>query len=177
MLFRPHEPKNLGPFKLQGLIPKRRQDVACNIAKTVEKELLSKDEISAVLQNAIDWEEKIDKRIDYIVEEKLHIEVWQKLPLWDSFVEKVALPLKAVLRRELAKVVQSFQAELIMKFHDNLDLHKLVYDRIDRFDLQQLENVVLKIASRELRHIELIGAILGFIIGVIQVVVTLVFFS
>ncbi len=175
MLFRPHEAVKIGPLKIQGLIPKRRRDVANNIAKTVEKQLLSKDDISEVLYNAVNWEEKIDQKIDYIVEEKLHIEIWEKLPLWNKFVDKIALPLKAGLRREISQFIRGYQAELIKKFNNNLDLHKLVYERIDRFDLQQLEDVVLRIASRELRHIELIGALLGFVIGLVQVAIMLVF--
>lgn len=175
MLFRPHEPVNFGLFKVQGLIPKRRKDVAGNIAKTVEKELLSVDDITGVLQRNIDWQENIDKKIDHIVEEKLRIEMWQKLPFWDSFRDKIALPLKAFLSKEIAKIIKNFQNELVVRFRKNLDLHKLVYDRIDRFDLQQLEDVVLKIASRELRHIELLGGLLGFIIGLIQVLIMMAF--
>ncbi len=174
MLFRPHEPVKFGFFTLQGLLPKRRREVASNIARTVEKELLSKDDISRVLQQKVDWEERVDKKIDLLVEEKLHLEIWQKLPLWNHFADKVALPLKGLLRREAAKILQNFQTELVTRFRQNLDLHKLVYDRIDQFDIQQLEDVVLRVASRELRHIELIGALLGFIIGVLQVVIMLV---
>ena len=175
MLFRPHQPARFGPFRFQGLIPRRRREVAGNIARTVEEELLCVDDLSAVLERSIDWEEKIEEKIDRIVEEKLHIELWQKLPLWDRFAEKVALPLKKLLRRELARLILGLQAELIANFRRNLDLHKLVYERIDRFDLRQLEDVVLKVASQELRHIELLGAVLGFVIGAVQVAVMLFF--
>ena len=38
MLFRPRKPVNIGPYKLQGLIPSRRNVLSGTIAKTISDE-------------------------------------------------------------------------------------------------------------------------------------------
>jgi len=48
-------------------------------------------------------------------------------------------------------------------------LANLVEEKINSFDLFQLEELVLKVAKDELRYIEVFGALIGLIIGIIQV--------
>ena len=48
MLFRPRKPVNLGPYKLQGLIPSRRNVLSGTIAKTISDELLSSEDIQPI---------------------------------------------------------------------------------------------------------------------------------
>ncbi|MEF9933141.1 MAG: DUF445 family protein, partial [Cetobacterium sp.] len=45
MLFRPYKEINLGLFKIQGLIPKRRHEIGITIAETVQNELISMEDI------------------------------------------------------------------------------------------------------------------------------------
>ena len=44
-LFRPIRPVKVGPFSIQGLIPKRRFDVAQSIGSMVASELLIQDDL------------------------------------------------------------------------------------------------------------------------------------
>jgi uncharacterized membrane protein YheB (UPF0754 family) len=44
----------------------------------------------------------------------------------------------------------------------------MVEDKINSLDIAELEGMILDIASRELKHIELLGGVLGFLIGIIQ---------
>ncbi|HHT62958.1 MAG TPA: DUF445 family protein, partial [Clostridia bacterium] len=41
-------------------------------------------------------------------------------------------------------------------------------EKLNSYDLHELERVILLIASRELKHIEILGAVLGFAIGLVQ---------
>jgi uncharacterized membrane protein YheB (UPF0754 family) len=45
----------------------------------------------------------------------------------------------------------------------------LIEAKLNQFPLEDLERVVFKVAAREIRHIEVTGAVLGFLIGVLQV--------
>lgn len=49
-----------------------------------------------------------------------------------------------------------------------VDIEKMVEDKINSLDIAELEGMILDIASRELKHIELLGGVLGFLIGIIQ---------
>lgn len=49
MLFHPYEPRGLGPFKLQGAIPKNKARLAKSIAKTVGQRLLTEADLARQL--------------------------------------------------------------------------------------------------------------------------------
>ena len=51
----------------------------------------------------------------------------------------------------------------------SLDLRAMVERRILDFDLKTLESIVLQVARTELRWIEVLGAVLGFVVGLVQV--------
>ncbi|MEF9933140.1 MAG: DUF445 family protein, partial [Cetobacterium sp.] len=42
------------------------------------------------------------------------------------------------------------------------------------FSLEQLEEITFKLAKKELKHIEIVGAILGGLIGVVQFAITFI---
>ena len=74
LLFRPYKEINFVFFKLQGLIPKRRHEIAVNIADVIEKELISLEEIGEKLDvSSMDYEE-LDEFLDKLVNEKIKAE-------------------------------------------------------------------------------------------------------
>ena len=81
LLFRPYKEVNLLFFKIQGLIPKRRDEIAVNISEVVEKELISLDDIAEKFQNSEFNEEMIDDLLDKIIGEKLQRSILEKNPL------------------------------------------------------------------------------------------------
>ena len=81
LLFRPYKEVNLLFFKIQGLIPKRRDEIAENISEVVEKELISLDDIAEKFQNSEFNEEMIDELLDKIIGEKLQRSILEKNPL------------------------------------------------------------------------------------------------
>ena len=63
MLFRPYKEINLGLFKLQGLLPKRKHEIGENIAEVIQTELVSLQEILKSLDGS-KLEEKMSEIID-----------------------------------------------------------------------------------------------------------------
>ena len=51
----------------------------------------------------------------------------------------------------------------------------MIIERLENYDTMKLEEITLKLVSKELRYIELTGAVLGFMIGALQVVYAVVF--
>ncbi len=49
LLFRPYEPRGIGPFKIQGALPKNKSRLAHSIAKTVGERLLTSEDLHARL--------------------------------------------------------------------------------------------------------------------------------
>jgi uncharacterized membrane protein YheB (UPF0754 family) len=53
-----------------------------------------------------------------------------------------------------------------------LDLEHIVYNKVSAFSSDKLESILYQIMSKEFRFVELIGAVIGFIIGLVQVLIT-----
>ena len=53
----------------------------------------------------------------------------------------------------------------------SLDLEKMVRDRIDSFPLDEVEDIILRIINEQLKYINIFGGILGFLIGLIQLLI------
>ncbi|TDT69773.1 uncharacterized protein DUF445 [Hypnocyclicus thermotrophus] len=168
LLFKPYEPINLGFFKLQGVIPKRREEIAINIAETIDRDLISMKDITKTI-NSIELEDEIDKIVDDIVEKKLKDDLFKNIPMIamfvnDSMISKIKGYIKDVIEENKEELVNI----IIHKLENEIDFKEIIVNKINQFSLEEVEKMTINIAKKELKHIELIGAILGAIIGVVQ---------
>lgn len=173
MLFRPYKEMNFLFFKIQGLIPKRRSEIAVSIADTVQKELISLKDITSSL-NADELEEKIGTVIDKILEEKLESEITKKFPmlamfLSDEIINKIKSMIKTSILENKETIINMFTSYL----EEKVDFKKIIIENVEAFSLEKLEEITYSLAKKELKHIEVIGAILGGIIGVFQFAISL----
>ena len=173
MLFRPYKEMNFLFFKIQGLIPKRRSEIAISIADTVQKELISLKDITSSL-NADELEEKMGTVIDKILEEKLESEITKKFPmlamfLSDEIINKIKSMIKTSILENKETIINIFTSYL----EEKVDFKKIIIENVEAFSLEKLEEITYSLAKKELKHIEVIGAILGGIIGVFQFAISL----
>lgn len=173
MLFRPYKEMNFLFFKIQGLIPKRRSEIAVSIADTVQKELISLKDITNSL-NAEELEEKMGTVIDKILEEKLESEITKKFPmlamfLSDEIINKIKSMIKTSILENKETIIDMFTSYL----EEKVDFKKIIIENVEAFSLEKLEEITYSLAKRELKHIEVIGAILGGIIGIFQFAISL----
>jgi uncharacterized membrane protein YheB (UPF0754 family) len=55
------------------------------------------------------------------------------------------------------------------KLEENVDIEAIVVEKVNNFSIEKLEDIMFSIMKKEFKFIELVGAILGFLIGVIQI--------
>lgn len=89
--------------------------------------------------------------------------------LTDEMVEKVTNLFKSELHDFLAKSAN----DLGDKLEKSLDVKELVREKVEAFSSDKLEEILFSIMRKEFRFIEIIGAILGFLIGCTQIALTL----
>ena len=173
MLFRPLKEINILGFKVQGLIPKRKMEMAESIADTIQEELISMKDITANIGD-IELGEEIDLIVDRIVEDKLQKEVLSKIPMASLFItDSMILKIKGHIKDAIDENKDEFFTVIIQKMEDSVDMKNIIVEKIQNFELDELEKMVYKIADNELKHIEVIGAILGAVIGGIQFAISL----
>ena len=174
MLFRPHKEINFGLFKIQGLIPKRKSEIGTGIASIIQNELISvKDVISNIDRE--EFSKRLNKLIDDVLDKNLKKKVKEKFPLLQMFfTDKVAKDIgntiKDIVMENQEKIFEIFSNYA----EENIDFEVIISDKISNFSLDKLEEIITLLANKELKHIEIIGAILGMIIGAVQYLITLI---
>nr|WP_314654934.1 DUF445 family protein [uncultured Fusobacterium sp.] len=174
MLFRPHKEINFGLFKIQGLIPKRRAEIGSGIANIIQNELISvKDVISNIDRE--EFSKRLNSLIDEVLDKNLKKKVKEKFPLLQMFfTDKVAKDvgntIKDIVMENQEKIFEIFSNYA----EENIDFEVIISDKISNFSLDKLEEIITLLAKKELKHIEVIGAILGMLIGAVQYLITLI---
>ena len=174
MLFRPHKEINFGLFKIQGLIPKRKSEIGTGIASIIQNELISvKDVISNIDRE--EFSKRLNSLIDDVLDKNLKKKVKEKFPLLQMFfTDKVAKDvgntIKDIVMENQEKIFEIFSNYA----EENIDFEVIISDKISNFSLDKLEEIITLLANKELKHIEVIGAILGMLIGAVQYLITLI---
>lgn len=165
LLFRPLQPINILGFKLQGVIPKRRDEIAVSIGETVEQELLSVDEIMDQLIEGTDKTEILN-----LLKVKIIQMTEGKLPSFipSAFSGMITKYIEDVIDEKGESLLDEMAEALVHKATSSISVSKMVEEKIGLLELDEIEKMIVKIAKKELKHIEYLGGVLGFMIGITQ---------
>ncbi|EPZ60872.1 hypothetical protein H477_0408 [[Clostridium] sordellii ATCC 9714] len=78
-----------------------------------------------------------------------------------------------IIEKEVNESIDELGSEIIEKAHQRINIQEIVENKVNELDLIELENIILSVANNELKHIELLGLILGFLIGIVQGIITI----
>ncbi len=170
MLFRPRRAIKLGPIAFQGLIPRRQNDLARHIGRTVEEHLISHEDLRAALNDPAMHEQVVQ-----VIHEKIAYFIDHRLitlnPMIGMFLKgELREKLEAMLIAEIEPMIPELSERLLNEAESRINFSQLVEEKISAFDLDKLESIIQTIASKELRAIEILGGVLGLIIGFAQLV-------
>jgi uncharacterized membrane protein YheB (UPF0754 family) len=165
LLFRPFNPINILGFKLQGLIPKRKEDIAKNVGETIEQELVTIEEI---LDKIIEDLDKSD--IKKLIQEKINTVVKEKLSVLipPAIKELILGYVNDFVKKNGDDMIDELTEKMIHKATQKVDISKMIEEKIIAFNMAEVERIVLDVAKKELKHIEYLGGVIGFIIGIVQ---------
>jgi uncharacterized membrane protein YheB (UPF0754 family) len=172
MLFWPRKPRNLLFFNLQGLLPKRQADIAKSLGELVENQLLSVDDIFDKL-NTPQVQDKLVNSAATLVRDKLDNMLPRIIPA--KLLQLIGDSIEKVLRQEAASWIAHVMETERAYITREIKVQKIVEDKVNDFNLDEMEAMIKGVSSPELRFIEILGGILGFIIGVIQDVIIMIF--
>jgi len=173
MLFHPKEPKKILGITIQGIFPKRQQQFAEKLGKLVSQELLSFDDIQQKLVHP-DNIQKLMPVVEEHIDQFLRKKLADEMPVISMFIgENTIQQLKGIFMKELESLFPVIMQRYMGHLQQELDLEKIVTQKVAAFSSDKLEEILQSILSKEFRFVELIGAFLGFIIGLLQVLLTL----
>ena len=161
MLFRPYREIRWAGMRLPftpGVIPSQRATIAHNIATTFEAQLLSGEEIHAVLTG-----ERARSTVETKVQEML-----------DQFgpMASMAAPMKPVIVEKILEGIEDMALDLVGEGGE-LDVGQRLEDKINAMDIAVLEELILGFSRKQFRHITFFGGVLGALIGLAQALLDL----
>ena len=162
MLFNPKQERRAFGLRVPytpGLIPRDQAKIAKSLGILVEEKLIDPEEID----NRITKEEvngKILELIDRAVEKNLG---------------KLAylIPQTAMhqVKKFMAPKISALVKDELLSFINLTNFGEIVEDKVSNFPLTELEEAIKGVTQRHLTHITLLGGVLGFMIGLIQIMV------
>lgn len=167
LLFRPRLPLVIPftNFKIQGLIPRRKRELSRSVGKIIESELLSSKDIMGQVNY-----EAMEKEVMTATERIIEKWAQKKLPARIPNRVKIVIEdyIMDLVKKEIALHLKKVMGDLVGSAWDEVNVSEIVEDKLNKLSLDRVEGMVITVASRELKHIELLGALLGFLVGMVQ---------
>ncbi len=170
LLFWPLRPVGLPgmPWKLQGVIPRRQAEIARNVGEVVENLLLRPQELVASL-NGASYQQEAELALSHYVAERIERGIGRFLPA--GLRAAVTDYARETARREAADAVRMLVSRLQERLSGELNVGPIVARRVAKLDPADFEALLLRVIGRELRWLEVLGGVMGFLIGLVQLAV------
>lgn len=173
MLFHPRKPIKMPGFTIQGIFPKRQRQVAEKLGSMVARELIHFDDIAARLKDPGQLKAltpTIEKHLDSF----LHVKLKEKLPVIAMFVGTGTLD---KVKEGMLEEINLLLPDIINQYADSLstqvDIERMVTEKVANFSSDKLEEILKSVMKKEFWFLELVGAVLGFGIGLVQMGISL----
>ena len=176
LLLKPVKPVNILGFKLQGLLPRRQEELAERISSAIAERFLTREDILNFLRQvdpvaamrvllAEKWDEKLGEILDSI-------------PMAKMFISSERLQgIRDKIAGALAEEAGAFTERLVDSLDGKIDLKETLRRNIMAFDVTELNDIIEQIGYREFREIAWVGAAIGLVIGAVHGVINVLVFS
>lgn len=167
MLFRPRRPVRVFRWSLQGLIPRRQAELATRVAEIVETELFNQHLIRSEIAK-MDLHPHLQQLATNIVWDRLAPRL-RAIPILGSLVnDKLLYNLNKIALESIIGETEPLLEKVAGEVEKHIAVRRIVEEKIQAFDLDQLEAIVRKLAHQEFRSIEILGGVIGFAVGAAQ---------
>ncbi len=171
MLFHPRKPIKVLFITFQGIFPKNKPRIAEKLGTIVQRDLINFDDINDRLQDPDalnNFKEEIALRVDNAIRDRIEKNAFLDAIIPDQLIQSIHKTIVDEIEANLPQVIKSSMS----KIEEKLDIHTIVKNKVEQFSDEKLEQLLLDITSKEFTFIEIIGAVLGFIIGIIQLIIS-----
>jgi uncharacterized membrane protein YheB (UPF0754 family) len=166
MIFRPVKPVRILGLTFQGLVPRRQAELAASVGRVVGDHLVSHEDMLEAL-GRIDLGALVEAALDKGLAPKLA--EYPRMPFVGAFLtDDRVKELRAAIVRGVVGRKEEVYAGIEAAVRDGIDVRAVVERKVAAFEVAKLEALILEVASRELRSIEVLGGVLGLVVGFAQ---------
>lgn len=171
MLFRPHKPVNIAGIRIQGIIPASQQTAAEKIGRLVSTELFSFDALQKKVTDPENFN-KLKPEIETHIDSFLRVRLKETFPMLSMLIgDKTISQLKAAFLTELESLFPVLMNSYITNLQKEFDIEKQVSEKIAGFSISKTEEMVYTSAKKQLIKLQLMGAAVGFITGLLHLLI------
>ena len=167
MMFHPAEERGVGPLRWQGIVYRMAPKFAREIANTTGQVLTPAD-----IAERVDLEglvERLYAEHEHLLDGAVGAALETLAPgVWDSMAPAAREQLRTAMLAQATGSVDGLIGALGDRLPELLDLDALLIEELTGDNADRLARVAGEIAGRELRFIELSGAVFGFAVGLVQ---------
>jgi len=167
MLFHPRRRVRLGPWRLQGLIPRRQDEIAETVARAIVRHLLDEDEMHKILRR-IDLSRHLLPIVNEVIERELSTSLASRFKPAASIQKRVIAVVQQRVASRLPHTLNDLHEGVAAGLIREVDVESHLRERLGALDLDQLEELTWSVGRRELRTIEYLGGLIGALIGLAQ---------
>ncbi|MFK7899894.1 MAG: DUF445 domain-containing protein [Cyclobacteriaceae bacterium] len=168
MLFHPKKPVKLLFFTVQGIFPKRQAQLAESLGNVVATQLFSIQDIKEKLNDPSLTSHAttlVEGKIDNFLRNKL----METMPMLKMFVNDALIGnIKDTLVKEFEDSIPEILNGFADKLEEKVNIKEIVSQKVAAFSSDKFEEILFSIMKKEFKFIEIVGAVLGFLIGCIQ---------
>jgi uncharacterized membrane protein YheB (UPF0754 family) len=173
MLFHPQKPMKLLFIECHGVFPKNQKKVAEKFGELIATELFSSKEIRYRMTHSTDTIRRvIEEKIDYYL---THTFTANHPIISVLFGDKRKAKVREDLAIEVEKAAPDVIDQYLTDIEREIDVSEIVREKIENLSPARLEGLIMGILQKEFKFIEYIGAVIGLLIGLLQV--GIVYFS
>ena len=173
LLFHPLKPIKIFGITFSGIISGKREAIAKGLGKYVSEELFSFQVIEEKLTNPANIE-KIMPLVEEQIDHFLRIKLGEQMPMISMFIgDKTIQQLKNIFMEELTTLFPNLISQYAKNLQSDLQLEQIISQKIMAIDLLEAEKKMNQQLKKELSLFKLAGAFTGLIIGILQLLITL----
>jgi len=177
LLFRPVKPVSFAGITIQGILPANQKLIAQKIGNLVSTQLFSFD---ALQQKVTDPENfnKLKPEIEMHVDSFLRDRLKETFPMLSMLIgDKTINQLKTAFLTELETLFPNLMKSYVANLEKDFDIEKEVSKKITGFSISKAEDLVYQSAKKQLIKIQLFGAAIGFLTGLIHIFINTQLFN
>ena len=161
MLFNPKIERRIFGFRVPftpGLMPRDQAMIAKSLGTLVEEKLLQPEEIESTITI-----EEINEKVNEILGKTIE----KNIGKFALLIPEAAI---SQIKKLLASRISTFIKDELLNFIDIVNFKEIVEEKVSNFPLEELEDAIKSVTQKHLTYITLFGGFLGFIIGLVQIV-------
>ncbi len=170
MLFHPRRPVRVGFVTFHGIFPKRQKALADKLGEVIEKELVNAGDVCSMIRDP-EMTGRVNEILNDYMDRVLKEKLVEAIPMAAMFLNDDTLArIKGVLVPELEKLVPEVLCNASETLEEKFDVRSIVRERLENFSSDKLEEILMAVMRSELKFVEVVGGVLGFLVGLFQAV-------